>query len=157
MTFTLSSPSFAEHTSIPSQFTCQGRNCSPKLTWRNPPEGTESFALIVDDPDAPDPKAPKIVWVHWIVYNIPKNIAELKEGITAHELPAGAKEGINDSHRTEYDGPCPPIGQHRYYFKLYALNQPLTNLHNPTKKELEKAMEGLILGKAELMGTYQKH
>lgn len=157
MPFTLSSPNFIQGNPIPTKYTCQGSNCSPTLVWNDPPIGTESFVLIVDDPDAPDPKAPKITWVHWLLYNIPKETRELKEAILSKNLPQGTEEGINDSHRTGYDGPCPPIGVHRYFFKLYALSKKITGLTNPTKPELESAMKGSILAKAELMGTYVKN
>lgn len=157
MTFTLSSPSFANKAPIPITYTCQGRGCSPKLVWNDPPSGTESFALIVDDPDAPDPKAPKMVWVHWVLYNIPKETRELKEAIQPYELPYGTEIGLNDSKKAEYGPPCAPIGTHRYYFKLYALSKKITDLSNPTtKKELEKAMDGAILAKAELIGTFKR-
>ena len=156
MAFTLTSPSFSQGEPIPTVFTCEGKDISPRLVWSEPPHGTQSFVLIVDDPDAPDPKAPKLTWVHWILYNIPSDVRELKEAIRPQELPKGTLEGITDYKNTGYGGPCPPIGVHRYFFKLYALSKPLDDLHAPTKKQLEKAMGGLIIGKAELMGTYTK-
>ena len=155
MTMKLSSPNFSNNGDMPSKYTCEGEDLSPKLTWSDLPPGTKSLALIVDDPDAPDPKAPKMTYVHWVLYNIPPTTDAIVEGIRSSNLPKGAQEGINDWKRAGYGGPCPPIGRHRYFFKLYALDTPL-NLKKPTKTELEKAMEGHILGKAELIGTYQK-
>jgi Raf kinase inhibitor-like YbhB/YbcL family protein len=112
------------------------------------------LALIVDDPDAPDPAAPKMTWVHWVLYNLPPTVIGLPEGIKA--LPAGAKEGVNDWKRTGYGGPCPPVGRHRYFHKLYALDAMLPDLNRPTKAKLEQAMKGHIIGEAQLVGTYQK-
>ncbi len=155
MEFSLRS-NFENMGEISSKYTCEGEDVSPPLVWSNPPKGTESFALIVDDPDAPDPKAPRMIFVHWILYNIPKDIRELKEGVDPSELPSGTLEGISDYKKTSYGGPCPPIGRHRYFFKLYALSKRLPDLRHPIKKELEKAMEGSILGSTELIGTYQK-
>jgi Raf kinase inhibitor-like YbhB/YbcL family protein len=156
MAFIVRSSSFDDRRDIPSKYTCEGKDISPPLSWSDPPKGTVTFALIVDDPDAPDPKAPKMTWVHWILFNIPATTRELKEEITPEELPIGAQEGMNDYRRTAYGGPCPPIGRHRYFFKLYALSSEISGLNRPTKRELEKAMEGLILAKVELMGTYEK-
>jgi Raf kinase inhibitor-like YbhB/YbcL family protein len=155
MAFTLKSPSFTHMGEIPSKYTCQGNDISPAISWENPPAGTKSFVLIVDDPDAPDPEAPKLTWVHWVLYNIPANVKGLPEAVKA--LPAGALDGINNWGRTGYGGPCPPIGRHRYFFKLYALSKELPALRRPSKDDIEKAMEGSILGKAELIGTYLKH
>jgi Raf kinase inhibitor-like YbhB/YbcL family protein len=126
------------------------------LAWKQLPAATKSLALIVDDPDAPDPAAPKLTWVHWVVYNIPPHVTGFKEGIKAGELPQGTLEGLNDWKRTGYGGPCPPIGRHRYFHKLYALDTVLPDLKHPTKAQLEKAMQGHILEKFELIGTYQK-
>jgi Raf kinase inhibitor-like YbhB/YbcL family protein len=109
---------------------------------------------VVDDPDAPDPHAPKMTWVHWVLYNLPPSAPGLPEGV--RDLPAGTREGVNDWKRTGYGGPCPPIGRHRYFHKLYALDVVLPDLGWPTKAQLEKAMEGHILAQAELLGTYQK-
>jgi Raf kinase inhibitor-like YbhB/YbcL family protein len=152
----LISPNFKNQEKIPSIYTCDGRDVSPALSWSEAPEGTKSFALIVDDPDAPDPARPKMVWVHWVLYNIPENINSLPEGVKSDNLPKGTQEGLNDWKRTGYGGPCPPIGTHRYFHKLYALDTVLPNLKKPSKAELEKAMKGHILGKAELIGLYQK-
>jgi Raf kinase inhibitor-like YbhB/YbcL family protein len=156
MTFSLQSSAFGQNGEIPSQYTCEGEDLSPPLRWTEPPSGTESFVLIVDDPDAPDPAAPKMTWVHWVLYNIPEDTRELSEGVASEDLPEGTLEGINDYHRTSYGGPCPPIGRHRYFFKLYALSKSLPKVHNPTKKDVEQAMEGFVISEAELMGTYKK-
>lgn len=154
MSFTLTSTAFTHQGSIPSMYTCEGSNVSPPLAWSEPPAGTQSLALIVDDPDAPDPAAPQRVWVHWVLFNLPTNIDFLPENVTI--LPEGTRLGRNDWNKTAYGGPCPPIGNHRYFHKLYALDTVLQNLGEPTKKELEEAMRGHILGEAELIGMYQK-
>ncbi len=152
----ISSTTFTHNGAIPTVHTCEGNDTSPALTWSGAPAATKSFALIVDDPDAPDPSAPKVTWVHWVLYDIPPSSSGLPQGVGAKDLPAGTREGTNDWKRTGYGGPCPPIGRHRYFFKLYALDAVLPDLGKPTKKDLEKAMEGHIVAKAELMGTYQK-
>lgn len=151
---TLSSAAFAHQGAIPSKYSCEGADLSPLLSWNGLPPDTKSLALIVDDPDAPDPAAPKMTWVHWVIYNVPPTAPGLPEGASA--LPAGTLQGMNDWHRTGYGGPCPPIGRHRYFHKLYALDTVLPDLGRPTKVILEKAMKGHILGQAELVGTYQK-
>ena len=156
MAFTLSSSAFDPGGEIPAANTCEGEDTSPPLTWKNAPAGTQSFVLIVDDPDAPDPKAPKMIWVHWLLYNIPPSTSGLAENVGATALPPGTLEGINDWRRTGYGGPCPPIGRHRYFFKLYALDTVLPDLGRPTKAVLEKAMQGHIVEQAELIGTYQR-
>ena len=156
MPLTLKSSAFSQKGSIPSRYTCEGEDISPPLSWSDVPEGTKSFTLIVDDPDAPDPKAPRTTWVHWVVYNIPATARALPEGMKREALPAGTKEGQNDWKRTGYGGPCPPIGRHRYFHKLYALNTVLPDLQKPTKSQLEKALAGHLLAQAELMGTYKK-
>jgi Raf kinase inhibitor-like YbhB/YbcL family protein len=150
----LSSPAFAAHAEIPTRFTCEGDDHSPPLAWTDVPAGTKSFAVIVDDPDAPDPAAPKTTWVHWVLYNIPPDTTSLAEATRA--LPPGTLEGLNDWKRTGYRGPCPPIGRHRYFHKVYALDAVLPDLHKPTRAALEKAMHGHVLAHAEWMGTYQK-
>jgi len=157
MAISLTSPVFTHKGAIPRNYTCQGKDISPALKWSGLPNGTKSIALIVDDPDAPDPAAPKRVWVHWVLYNIPPSATGLAEAVSATTLPAGSREGKNDWERTGYGGPCPPIGQHRYFHKLYALDAVLPELKQPTKAELLKAMEGHILAQAELIGTYQKN
>ena len=155
MTLTLTSSAFSSGNEIPSNYTCDGKNISPELEWADVPEGTRSLALIIDDPDAPDPRAPTMTWVHWVLYNIPTTTTQLPEAISANELPVGTQEGLNDWKRTGYDGPCPPIARHRYYHKLYALDTVLDDLDKPTKAQLEAAMQGHILAQAELKGTYQ--
>lgn len=155
MNFTLTSPSFSPGSEIPAEFTCEGSDCSPPLVWTSGPPGTQTFALIVDDPDAPDPRAPKMTWVHWVLFNIPATVRGLPQAAHSAGLPAGTLEGINDWKRTGYGGPCPPIGRHRYFFKLFALDVEL-KLQRPTKASLEQAMRGHILAQAELVGTYQK-
>jgi Raf kinase inhibitor-like YbhB/YbcL family protein len=148
----LTSIAFAPNAEIPTAHTCEGADRAPALAWGDPPPGTQAFALIVDDPDAPDPKAPKMTWVHWVAYNLPPTTRGLPEGGKL----TSAHEGINDWKRTGWSGPCPPIGRHRYFFKLYALDTMLPALKSPTKAALESAMEGHVLAKAELVGTYQK-
>ena len=156
MPLVLTSSAFTHQGSIPQQYTCQGRDLSPPLSWSGAPEGTKGFVLVVDDPDAPDPAAPKRTWVHWVLYSIPPGTASLGEAVTTAKLPAGAREGTNDWNRTGYGGPCPPVGRHRYFHKLYALDTELPDLGPARKAEVEKAMEGHVLAKAELIGTYQK-
>ena len=154
MSFKLSSSAFAPGSAIPDIHTCQGQDVSPPLTWKDLPPGTKSLALILDDPDAPDPAAPKMTWVHWVLYNLPASAAGLPLGVAEATLPPGTRQGLNDWKRTGYGGPCPPIGTHRYFHKLYALDSVLPDLHSPTKAALEKAMTGHVLDMAELVGTY---
>ena len=156
MSFQLTSSAFESGGWIPSKYTCDGEDISPALTWTDAPEETKSFALIVDDPDAPDPAAPRMTWVHWVLYNIPKSSNSLHEGIKREELPEGTLEGLNDWRKTGYGGPCPPIGKHRYFHKLYALDTVFSDLQKPTKSKLKQAMEGHILEKAELIGLYKR-
>jgi len=156
MALTLTSPAFSPGGAIPRQYTCQGDDISVPLNWTGIPASAKSLALIVDDPDAPDPAAPKLTWGHWVLYNIPVSASGLKEDVKAGELPAGTREGTNDWKRTGYGGPCPPIGRHRYFHKLYALDVVLPDLKQPNKAALEKAMQGHILERTELIGTYQK-
>src|SRR5687767_1092564 len=151
----LESSAFPPNGEIPRKYTCEGEDVSPPLAWSGAPAGAKSFALIVDDPDAPDPRAPKTTWVHWVAYNLPASAHALTEG-ASRKLPAGARDGKNDWHRTGYGGPCPPIGRHRYFHKLYALEVELPDLREPTKAQLESAMKGHILEQVELIGTYQK-
>ncbi len=157
MTLTLTSSAFAHNEMIPVQFTCDNQDISPALAWSGIPDGTKSLVLIVDDPDAPDPEAPKMTWVHWVLYNIPPQVSGLAEGIPAAQLPTGTLEGINDWKRTGYGGPCPPIGIHRYFHKLYALDTVLPDLKQPTKTQLEQAMQGHILDHVELVGRYKRN
>jgi len=156
MALALTSTAFSHNGPIPKFYTCQGKDISPALAWNGLPEGTRSVALIVDDPDAPDPAAPKRTWVHWVLYNIPPSATGLAQAVAPAALPPGTREGTNDWKRTGYGGPCPPIGRHRYFHKLYALDVVLPDLKQPTKAALEKAMQGHVLAKVELMGTYQK-
>ena len=156
MTLTITSTAFAPNGAIPSQYTCEGNDLSPPLAFGGAPPRAKTLALIVDDPDAPDPKAPRMPWVHWVLYNVPATAGGLTEGVQASTLPAGAREGINDWHRTGYRGPCPPIGRHRYFHKLYALDTVLPDLGSPTKTALEQAMQGHVVAEATLIGTYQK-
>jgi Raf kinase inhibitor-like YbhB/YbcL family protein len=148
------SSAFNHDSAIPPIYTCEGKDISPPISWSEVPPGTKSLVLIVDDPDAPDPAAPKMTWVHWVLYNLPPTSDGLQQAVKT--LPAGTKEGMNDWKRTGYGGPCPPIGRHRYFHKLYALDTVLPDLKQPTKAKLEDAMKGHILSEARLMGTYQK-
>lgn len=154
MAMQIASTAFAPGTEIPLRHTCQGEDVSPPLAWSGIPAATKSLVLIVDDPDAPDPAAPKMTYVHWVLYNIPPVADSLPEAVA--QLPAGARNGLNDWQRTGYGGPCPPIGRHRYFFKLYALDTVLPDLGTPTKASVEAAMRGHIIAQAELVGTYQK-
>jgi Raf kinase inhibitor-like YbhB/YbcL family protein len=156
MNFLLTSSAFDHEGTIPTVYTCDGEDISPPLSWSSTPEGTRSLALLVDDPDAPDPEAPKMVWVHWLLYNLPPDLTELAEAIDANALPPGTREGLNDWKRPGYGGPCPPIGQHRYFFKLFALDAELPDLDEPTKQDLEESMHGHVLADAVLMGTYSR-
>jgi len=154
--FALTSSAFAAGQPIPKTYTCGGENLSPPLSWTAPPDGTKSLALIVDDPDAPDPAAPRTVFAHWVLYNLPPSAGSLPAGVALSAMPSGSREGTNDYRRTGYGGPCPPIGRHRYFFKLFALDVLLPSLGAAGKVELEQAIEKHILAKAELVGTYQK-
>ena len=155
MAMSLNSPVFEQNGHIPSKYTCEGEDVSPPLAWEGVPDGTKSLVLIIDDPDAPDPKAPKMVWVHCVVYNIPPGTESLPENAGKTWLPQGALLGLNDFKKTRYRGPCPPIGRHRYFHKLYALDITL-DLRGATKLQIERAMQGHVLANAELIGTYQK-
>jgi Raf kinase inhibitor-like YbhB/YbcL family protein len=152
----ITSTAFSDKAEIPAKHTCQGTNVSPPLAFTEVPAGTKSLALIVDDPDAPDPAAPKTTWVHWVLYNLPPQTAGLAEAVATKALPAGTLEGTNDWKKTGYGGPCPPIGRHHYHHKLFALGKVLPDLEQPTKAALETAMKGHILAQADLVGTYQK-
>lgn len=152
----LQSTAFKNGEVIPPQYTCDGENISPPLNWDGVPAAAQSLVLIIDDPDAPDPKAPRMVWSHWVVYNIPTETHELPAAVMASQLPAGAKQGLNDWNQTGYGGPCPPIGKHRYFHKLYALDTELTLTGGVTKKRIEKAINGHVIASAELVGTYKK-
>ncbi|MGC8774835.1 MAG: YbhB/YbcL family Raf kinase inhibitor-like protein [Chlorobaculum sp.] len=156
MTFELTSSAFKNMGAIPALYTCEGKNISPPLTWKNIPKGTKSLVLIVDDPDAPDPAAPKFTWVHWVLYNIPPGKTGFAEGAGNRPAEAGMLEGSSSWNRGGYGGPCPPIGTHRYFFKLYALDTMLDDLLSPLKADVEAAMQGHILAEAVLIGTYKK-
>jgi Raf kinase inhibitor-like YbhB/YbcL family protein len=158
MSLSLTSSVFTHQGELPARYSCevQGREISPPLSWTGVPAAAKSLALIVDDPDAPDPKAPKTTWVHWVLYNLPPTATGLPEGVDPRDLPPGTREGNNDWHRTGYGAPCPPIGRHRYFWKLYALDTVLPDLGHPDKRRLEQSMQGHVLSHAELVGTYQK-
>ena len=149
----LTSPDFVASGEIPAAHTCQGADRAPALAWTDVPAAGKSLVLIVDDPDAPDPAAPRTTWVHWVAYNLPASARGMAAGGT---MPAGALDGLNDWKGTGWRGPCPPIGRHRYFFKLYALDVVLPDLKRPTKAQVEKAMQGHVLARAELIGTYKK-
>jgi Raf kinase inhibitor-like YbhB/YbcL family protein len=156
MTLTLTSTAFTQGGNIPSRYTCQGEDIAPRMEWQGVPANAQSLVFIVDDPDAPDPKAPRMTWVHWVVYNLPPDTTGLPEAVTSTDLPPGTEEGINDWRRTGYGGPCPPVGRHRYFHKLYALDTILPPMDKPTKADIEAAMAGHIIEQAELVGTYEK-
>ena len=153
MTIQISSSAFSEGQPIPKEYTCEGADVSPPLTWANVPEGVKSLALICDDPDAPVG-----TWVHWVLYNLPPETRELGDSVsTKPVLDNGARQGITDFKRPGYGGPCPPPGKpHRYFFKLYALDTALDLKEGATKKDVEKAMQGHILAQGQLMGTYKR-
>lgn len=156
MALAITSPAFTSSGPIDARYTCEGTDTSPELQWTGEPPETKSFAVIVDDPDVPDPKAPKMTWVHWVIYNVPADVHALPEGSGKQGLPKGAQDGTNDWKRGGYGGPCPPIGTHRYFFKLYALDTVLPDLGRPTKAQLLDAMKGHVLAEAQLIGTYKK-
>jgi Raf kinase inhibitor-like YbhB/YbcL family protein len=156
MSMSLRSDAFIHGGEIPTRHTCQGDDCSPALHFDGVPPAAKSLVLIVDDPDAPDPAAPQRTWVHWLLYNLPPDTRGLPEAVGPQQLPHGTLEGRNDWGRTGYGGPCPPIGRHRYFHKLYALDRRLDNLGQPDKAALERAMQGHVLAQAELLGTYIK-
>jgi Raf kinase inhibitor-like YbhB/YbcL family protein len=156
MTLKLTTTAFIPGAEIPARFTCEGEDIAPRLDWQGVPANTRSLVLIVDDPDAPDPGAPRMTWVHWVLYNLPPDAPGLPEGATSADLPPGTQEGVNDWNRGGYGGPCPPIGRHRYFHKLYALDVRLPVLERPTRADIQKAMAGHIIEQAELIGTYEK-
>ena len=153
MSFQIVSPAFSAGGTIPKKFTCDGPDDSPQLTWTDPPAKTQSFALIMDDPDAPVG-----TWVHWVIYDLPANSRELAEGVARQEqLPSGARQGRNDFGKIGYGGPCPPPGKpHRYFFKLYALDAKLGLQPGAKKPDVERAMQAHILAQTELMGRYAR-
>ena len=150
MAMRLDSPAFSDGGNIPPDYTCDGEDRAPPLVWSGVPNNAESLVLIVDDPDAPDPAAPKRVWVHWVVYNLAPSTTGLDGA-----LPGGANEGLNDWKQAGYRGPCPPIGRHRYFFKVYALDTQLPEIHQATKGKIEQAMAGHVLAQTQLVGRYQ--
>jgi Raf kinase inhibitor-like YbhB/YbcL family protein len=152
----ITSNAFASGGEIPGKYTCTGGDVSPPLAWSGAPQGTVSFALIVDDPDAPDPAAPKRTWVHWVLYNLAPREDSLAEGAGNRPVSPPARAGLNDWSRPGYGGPCPPIGRHRYFFKLYALDAQLPESDTTGKAAVEKAMQGHVLAQAEIVGTFQK-
>lgn len=156
MSFELTSTAFEDGGEIPSRFTCEGEDVSPDLSWSGLPDGTRSLVLVVDDPDAPDPAAPRMVWDHWVLYDLPAGSGGLPAAVSPEGLPAGTRGGTNSWGRTGYGGPCPPIGRHRYFHVLYALDIQLPDLDEPAKSQLLQAMEGHILARTELVGTYRK-
>ena len=156
MPLALKSDAFKDGKEIPAVHTCEGKDVSPAIAWSGVPRAARSLALIMDDPDAPDPAAPRMVWVHWVLYNIPPSAAGLPQAVKPEALPAGTSQGRNDWGRTGYGGPCPPTGRHRYFFKLYALDSAVPDLDRPTKAQLEAAMKGHIVEHATLIGTYQR-
>lgn len=156
MTLRLTSPAFTDGGEIPEKFTCEGADVSPPLQWRGVPEGAKSLVLIVDDPDAPDPAAPKLTWVHWVLFDLPAKEGGLPEDADKAGYPAGAGVGSNDWKRPGYGGPCPPVGRHRYFHKLYALDAALGLKGHPAKAQVEAAMRGHVLAETQLIGTYRK-
>ncbi len=156
MPLTIRSPAFEDGGEIPRAHTCEGDDRSPPLAFSGAPAGTKSLALVVDDPDAPDPRAPKMVFVHWVLHDLPPGTAGLPEGVREADLPAGTRACRTDYRKTAWGGPCPPIGRHRYFFKLYALDAVLGPLRDATKAGLLAAMKGHVLEEAQLVGTYEK-
>lgn len=151
-TMKLESTAFTVNGMIPSQYTCDGQDISPPLSWDAPPTGTQSLALIVDDPDAPGQ-----IFVHWVLYDLPPELDQLPQSAAAQDtLPGGGTQGKNDFGKLGYGGPCPPSGIHRYFFKLYALDRELGLKSGATKAQLEAAMNGHILAAAELIGRYAR-
>jgi Raf kinase inhibitor-like YbhB/YbcL family protein len=156
MQMAITSEVFEHDGKIPRRYTCEGDDVSPALAWSGLPGGTRSLVLIVDDPDAPDPDNPRMTWVHWVLYDIPPTAAGLPEAVASAGLPPGTREGVNDWKRIGYGGPCPPIGRHRYFHKLYALDTELGELGRATKADVERVMGGHVLAEAVLIGTYRK-
>jgi Raf kinase inhibitor-like YbhB/YbcL family protein len=151
------SHAFKNEREIPARYTCDGMNKSPPIGWTDVPDDTKSLTLIVDDPDAPDPSAPQMTWTNWLLYNIPASSAGLAEGIAPDNLPSGTLQGMNDWYRTSYGGPCPALGRHRYFFRLYALDVVLPDLRSPTREDLERAMQGHVLARSSMVGLYRRH
>jgi Raf kinase inhibitor-like YbhB/YbcL family protein len=155
MSLSINSPAFASSGPIPQRYTCDGDGRSPPLRWSGVPDGAQSLVLVVEDPDAPDPAAPKRVFTHWVLYNLPPKSEGLAEGIGTGNLPAGTREGRNDWQRTGYGGPCPPVGRHRYFFRLIELDTKLPDLGAPSKADVEAAIANHAIETAELVGTYE--
>ena len=156
MTLSLTSTAFTSSGPMPARYTCDGEDRSPALQWSGVPDDAQSLVLIVDDPDAPDPAAPKRTWVHWVIYDLSPQSSGLPEGAGNSAAAAPARAGLNDWSKPVWGGPCPPIGRHRYFFKLYALDVELGAIDSPTKAAVEKAMAGHVVAQAELIGTFQK-
>ena len=156
MSLILTSSAFVHGGEIPERHGCEGENLSPDLAWSGVPPACRSLVLLIDDPDAPDPRAPRMVWDHWLLYNLPPDCQGLPAGVREAELPAGTRQGLNSWGRTSYGGPCPPSGTHRYFFKVYALDTLLALKEGATKAELLKAMEGHVLAQGQLMGKYKR-
>ena len=156
MIFNLASSAFDPNASMPAKYTCEGTNISPPLAWSGAPASAKSYALIVEDPDAPDPAKPTRMVSHWVAYNIPASATSLSENASNKGMPVGSAQGSNEGNKPIYMGPCPPIGRHRYFFKLFALDTVLKGLNNPKKVDLEKAIQGHVVGNAVLIGTYEK-
>lgn len=154
--FRLSSAAFADGGSIPARYTCEGLDLSPPLAWSAPPAGTLSLALLVSDPDAPDPAAPRLTWTHWVLLNLPPEAGRLDEQAGNGPAVAPALDGLNDWERGGWGGPCPPVGRHRYQFQLLALDTRLAARADWTRHQVEEAARGHELGRARLTGTYQK-
>lgn len=152
----LTSPRYRPGETIPREYTCDGEEISPPLQWYGLPAGTRSLALIIQDPDAPDPAKPERTFVHWVLYNLPANAAGLDEGAAEAGLPPGARQGRNDWGEAGYGGPCPPKGRHRYVHRLFALDSVLPDLGEPSRGELERAMQGHVLAETELVAGYER-
>ena len=151
MALKLTSTAFSHEGAIPKVHTCEGQDVSPPLAWSGVPANAKTLVLIVDDPDAP-----KMTWVHWVLYNIPPSANGLPQGVSPKQLPASTLQGVSDFNRTGYGGPCPPVGRHRYFHKLHAFDVVLPDLKKPRKQHVEKAMKGHVIEQAVLIGTYQK-
>ncbi|RMG30338.1 MAG: YbhB/YbcL family Raf kinase inhibitor-like protein [Gammaproteobacteria bacterium] len=154
--FRVASPAFVQGGRIPARYTCDGADVSPPLQWQGVPRGTRSLALLVEDPDAPDPAAPRTTWTHWILYDLPPDSRGLPEAVAPSALPPGTRQGRNDWRRTGYGGPCPPIGTHRYFFRLFALDVRLPEAGPLDRRGLLRAIRGHVLGEARLMGRYHR-
>ena len=156
MPLTLTSTAFAANSEMQGKLTCEGADVPPPLAWAGVPPGTRSLALMVDDPDAPDPAAPRMTWVHWVLYNLPPTATSLPAGVVKATLPPGTREAKNDWGTPGWRGPCPPIGRHRYFFKMYALDLVLPEIAGADKAKLEAAMKGHVVAEGQLVGTYEK-